>query len=699
MKECSLVPILLSAAALVSLCGTAQGQSLPRQGGAGAWASPRIPQLPSADVDSNEVRVAPMIACFAEGTDPRYIAAIEALVKAKNDALFGGMDYFLVGRWSGAAGAPVNIRWSFVPDGLSISSGAGEPVSNSTLFSVFDAGFSSQGGRATWTNRWTQVFARWAQLTGNTYTRITVGGNDWDDGASWGTGGSAGLRGDVRIAAHPIDGASNILAYNYFPSNGDEVLDTQDISNFASTANQNRFLRDTVMHEHGHGMGLAHSCSNNSKILMNPFIDTSFDGPQQDDIRGMQAFYGDANGIINTPALAKDLGSIGPGVSIPSSGVLGATPAPLTGSADANSAVYSVNPSTLADYFKITTTTGLALNVTATPKGSTYQNAGQANDGSCPTTGTTNAAAAADLTITVYASNGTTQIAFSNSSPAGSPESMINAILSTPGVYYIKIGGVSVSGTQAFTLSMNATTTQTVPQFTTDPQADAQYCTGGTITFNAVANGLPAPTVQWRRNSVPLNDDARISGSTTGTLTITPSTFDDAGVYDCVATNINGTTTSGSASVAFNDVVFTQQPQSVTVPVNSPVTFSISTSGPAPTAYQWKLDGTPIFLGNAPTLSFTTEEGDDGVYTCDVTGPCGVVTSDPATLTFVTSTCYANCDGSTTSPVLTASDFTCFLTKFRAGDAYANCDGSTGSPTLTASDFTCFLSAFRAGCP
>ncbi len=63
------------------------------------------------------------------------------------------------------------------------------------------------------------------------------------------------------------------------------------------------------------------------------------------------------------------------------------------------------------------------------------------------------------------------------------------------------------------------------------------------------------------------------------------------------------------------------------------------------------------------------------------------------------SPCYANCDASTGTPLLTAADFTCFLNKFRAGDPSANCDGSTGTPTLTAADFTCFLSAFRAGCP
>ncbi len=62
------------------------------------------------------------------------------------------------------------------------------------------------------------------------------------------------------------------------------------------------------------------------------------------------------------------------------------------------------------------------------------------------------------------------------------------------------------------------------------------------------------------------------------------------------------------------------------------------------------------------------------------------------------SACYANCDGSTGTPSLTAADFTCFLTKFRASDSYANCDGSTGTPSLTAADFTCFLSKFRAGC-
>jgi hypothetical protein len=60
--------------------------------------------------------------------------------------------------------------------------------------------------------------------------------------------------------------------------------------------------------------------------------------------------------------------------------------------------------------------------------------------------------------------------------------------------------------------------------------------------------------------------------------------------------------------------------------------------------------------------------------------------------------CYANCDSSTTVPVLNANDFNCFLNAFAAGQSYANCDNSTTVPVLNANDFNCFLNSFAAGC-
>jgi hypothetical protein len=64
-----------------------------------------------------------------------------------------------------------------------------------------------------------------------------------------------------------------------------------------------------------------------------------------------------------------------------------------------------------------------------------------------------------------------------------------------------------------------------------------------------------------------------------------------------------------------------------------------------------------------------------------------------------TDSCYANCDNSTTAPILNVNDFICFLNRFAAGAAYANCDLSTTAPTLNVNDFICFLNKFAAGCP
>jgi hypothetical protein len=60
--------------------------------------------------------------------------------------------------------------------------------------------------------------------------------------------------------------------------------------------------------------------------------------------------------------------------------------------------------------------------------------------------------------------------------------------------------------------------------------------------------------------------------------------------------------------------------------------------------------------------------------------------------------CYANCDGGTSIPQLTAGDFQCFINRFVTGDSYANCDGSVAVPALNILDFQCFMARYAAGC-
>ncbi len=98
-----------------------------------------------------------------------------------------------------------------------------------------------------------------------------------------------------------------------------------------------------------------------------------------------------------------------------------------------------------------------------------------------------------------------------------------------------------------------------------------------------------------------------------------------------------------------------------------------------------------LTAGSAPGIDRFTVRIDDSLRPV-------TLMPDPA-LSIYAGSCYANCDGSTTQPLLTVADFSCFLDRFAAADPYANCDGSTTAPTLNARDFLCYLNAFAAGCP
>jgi hypothetical protein len=78
----------------------------------------------------------------------------------------------------------------------------------------------------------------------------------------------------------------------------------------------------------------------------------------------------------------------------------------------------------------------------------------------------------------------------------------------------------------------------------------------------------------------------------------------------------------------------------------------------------------------------------------------GVGASEMLHDTWVFFACYANCDGSTTVPILNVSDYICFLNKYARGDTYANCDNNIGvPPILNVNDFICFTIKYSQGCP
>ena len=78
-------------------------------------------------------------------------------------------------------------------------------------------------------------------------------------------------------------------------------------------------------------------------------------------------------------------------------------------------------------------------------------------------------------------------------------------------------------------------------------QPDSQTVSqGDNVTFTVVASGSPAPTFQWRKDSV------NIPGATSASLTLSAVDAADAGAYDVVITNVCGSATSNDAILTVN---------------------------------------------------------------------------------------------------------------------------------------------------
>ncbi|MBI4718853.1 MAG: matrixin family metalloprotease [Planctomycetes bacterium] len=418
----------------------------------------------------------PLAVCFAPGTSDEIMDAVNQAMLAQAG---GPLAYYLTGRWSGSQGSPRSLTWSFVPDGLNIPSGIGEPAAASELFSRMDALFG--GNRALWISKFQQCFDRWASLVGTDYTRITFGGNDWDDGGTWGLAGNAN-RGDVRISMKNIDGGFNVLAYNQFPSNGDMVIDRSESWN--SVTNDYRFLRNTLMHEHGHGLGLLHVCPLNNSKLMEPNLATNFDGPQHDDIRAGQRHYGDDYEDNNTSAGASDLGVLTAGATL----TLGTVPAPSVGP---NTSILSIDAEAEQDYFKFTITGPRDVSVTVTPKGLSYDSSQQSGP-SCLSGNFINSLTAANLNVSLLDTDGTTVLINAAAQPAGSVESFTFPITAA-GDYYIRVyEDVGSPTTETQLYEMTIATNTCVDDLDC---SDGQFCNGAETcnSGNCLAGADPCP--------------------------------------------------------------------------------------------------------------------------------------------------------------------------------------------------------------
>jgi hypothetical protein len=346
-----------------------------------------------------------------------------------------------------------------------------------------------------WFHIFTDAFGRWNQLGGVNFVY-----EPHDDGVLHpSSNGILGVRGDIRLAGFNIDGPSGTLAFTYVPSGGsDMAIDTSESSLFTSGASLNHvYFRDTLMHEIGHSFGLEHVSTNETstgKLLMEPFIDDSanpIDGPQLDEVRGVQFFFGDANeksngGLGNgTAARATSLGTLTPG----STRLVGSSADVPTQTISGTATDFvSISNASDVDFYSFTVNSASSLSATLTPRGGVFSQ-GAADQNQTPTTFDANSRS--NLALTIYSTDGTTVLSTANSQPAGVAESISNLMLPSAGKYFARVTGADDT-IQLYELALTAFA-MLVGDYNHDGVVDAaDYAVWRSMLGQSVAVGMGA---------------------------------------------------------------------------------------------------------------------------------------------------------------------------------------------------------------
>ena len=203
---------------------------------------------------------------------------------------------------------------------------------------------------------------------------------------------------------------------------------------------------------------------------------------------------------------------------------------------------------------------------------------------------------------------------------------------------------VIISNPRGSTTSSNAILTVSgQPPSITTPSATVTRTAGDDLVLTATATGTGPLNFTWLKNGAKLPAKSVIlNSSNTSSLVLTNLQLTNAAIYTVIASNIWGTSTGviATLTVKTNLPFLISNPRSLTNKVGTTATFSVTSSGSGPAAYQWYWNAFPLVSSNKIAGATTSKLvisnvyfTDVGAYTVVVSNSVGITISAPASLT------------------------------------------------------------------
>ncbi|MFN5182526.1 MAG: beta strand repeat-containing protein, partial [Bacteroidota bacterium] len=246
----------------------------------------------------------------------------------------------------------------------------------------------------------------------------------------------------------------------------------------------------------------------------------------------------------------------------------------------------------------------------------------------------------------------------------------LNSPLSGDQIYVQMVSNATpcLSASTVNSNTVTLTSTPSTPSVTISSSTSLTVCPNTSVTFsvNSTANMGSSPTYQWRLNG------SNISGATGSTYTTT-SLSNGNQVSLVMTSSLNGacltvsTATSNVITYSISPATnITTQPVSASACLGTSQSFSVAATGTGTLTYQWKKGGVNI-TGNATAQTATLTlsgiaAGDAANYSVDVTGTCGIVSSNTVSLSLNAATAITTQPAALTTCVGTSATFSVVAT-------------------------------------